>query len=87
MMKKTTNKKNQLLQKNPTKKQATPKSAVKKKTPVQKKSTPKKKPTYNSEQIFNMTEQAAYFAALNEQFKKDPCEYWNTAQEEIRNLL
>ena len=86
MMKKTTNKKNQLLQKK-TYEKTSQKSAVKKKTPAQKKSTPKKKPTYNSEQIFNMTEQAAYFAALNEQFKKDPCEYWNTAQEEIRNLL
>ena len=34
-----------------------------------------------------MTEQAAYFAVLNDQFKKDPCEYWNAAQEEIQNLL
>lgn len=34
-----------------------------------------------------MTEQAAYFAALNDQFRKDPCEYWNAAQKEIQNLL
>ena len=93
MTKKTTNKKKSVAskktpsKKTPYEKKATPKSAVKKKTPAQKKSTPKKKPTYNSEQIYNMTEQAAYFAALNDQFKKDPCEYWNTAQEEIRNLL
>ena len=59
----------------------------KRKTPATKKATPKKKPTYNSEQIYTMTEQAAYFAALNDQFKKDPCEYWNAAQAEIQNLL
>lgn len=70
-----------------TKKSPAKKSATKKKTPATKKATPKKKPTYNSEQIYTMTEQAAYFAALNDQFKKDPCEYWNAAQAEIQNLL
>ena len=34
-----------------------------------------------------MIEQAAYFAAENDGFSKDPSEYWAKAEESINNMI
>ena len=67
-----------------TKKTATKKAPAKKKV-AKKKAV--KKAKYTPEQVYAMTEQAAYFAALNDGFSKEPGEYWSAAEAEISSLL
>ena len=68
-----------------TKKKATTKKTTKK--AAAKKAPAKKKAKYTPEQVYAMTEQAAYFAALNDGFSKEPGEYWSAAEAEISSLL
>ena len=73
----------------PAKKAASKKTATKK-APAKKKVAKKKavkKAKYTPEQVYAMTEQAAYFAALNDGFSKEPGEYWSAAEAEISSLL
>ena len=42
---------------------------------------------YTPEQVYNMIEQAAYFAAVNDDFQKDPAEYWVQAESEINSMI
>ncbi len=82
------------------KKAPTKKKVVAKKVPA-KKVTPKKAPVkkkkaaakkvakakYTPEQVYSMIEQAAYFAAVNDGFQKDPTTYWAQAEGEINALM
>jgi len=73
-----------------TKKKAPTKKVATKKTPAKKKNTTKKKTPktkYTAEQIYSMIEQAAYFAAENDGFKKDPTDYWTTAEASINEMI
>lgn len=62
---------------------AAPKKAPAKKAPVAKKSTQ----NYTAEQIYSMIEQAAYFAAENDGFKKEPASYWAKAESSVKAML
>ena len=64
------------------------KKAVAKKAPAKKKAAAKKikKVKYTAEQIYSMIEQAAYFAAENDGFSKDSCEYWAQAEAAINTM-
>jgi len=42
---------------------------------------------YTSEQIYNMIQQAAYFAAENDGFAKEPNEYWTQAEASIKSMI
>jgi hypothetical protein len=85
MPKKTTTKKTPT-KKTPAKKAVTKKTSTKK-TAVKKKKSVQKKTTYSPEQIYSMTEKAAYYAALNDNFSQDPGDYWKAAQIEIEKIL
>ena len=67
------------------------KKASIKKTPAKKKVVAKKKISkktkYTAEQAYSMIEQAAYFAAENDGFSKDPCEYWSKAEAAIKKMI
>ena len=68
------------------------KTAVAKKAPAKKKAAAKKtaattKVVYTAEQIYSMIEQAAYFAAENDNFGKDPIEYWMQAEASIKEMI
>lgn len=67
-------------------KKAPAKKAAAKKTPAKKKAAPKKV-KYTAEQIYSMIEQAAYFAAENDGFSKDPAEYWAQAEASIKAMV
>ncbi len=61
-----------------------------KKAPAEKAASTKsaaKKSKYTAEQIYSMTEQAAYFAAENDGFKKAPIEYWTQAEASIKSMI
>ena len=64
------------------------KKAPAKKAPA-KKATARKvtKVEYTSEQVYSMIEQAAYFAAENDGFSKDPAEYWANAEALINAMV
>jgi hypothetical protein len=69
----------------PVKKEAVaPKAPAKKKAAAKK--APAKKSKYTPEQLYNMTEKAAYYAAKNDNFAKDPSEYWAIAEKEIASM-
>jgi len=76
-------------------KKAPAKKAVAKKAPAKKapaKKAPAKKATakkveYTAEQVYSMIEQAAYFAAENDGFSKDPASYWATAEASIKSMI
>lgn len=76
-----------------TTKKAPAKKAVAKKTATKKAAAKKapakkvKKVEYNAEQIYSMIEQAAYFAAENDGFCKDPSEYWAQAEASIKSMI
>ena len=61
----------------------TNKTAATKNTPARKAPTAQ----FTAEQIYSMTEQAAYFAAHNDGFRKDSTAYWMQAEAEIHNML
>ena len=42
---------------------------------------------YTAEQVYSMIEQAAYFAAENDGFAKDPAEYWAQAEASIKKMV
>jgi hypothetical protein len=65
------------------------KKAVAKKAPAKKKAAAKKttKVKYTAEQVYSMIEQAAYFAAENDGFSKDPAEYWAQAEASIKTMV
>ena len=66
-------------------KKAPAKKAAAKKAPAKKAAAQKVK--YTAEQVYSMIEQAAYFAAENDGFGKDPAEYWAQAEASINNML
>ena len=70
-------------------KKAPAKKAVAKKAPAKKKAVAKKttKTKYTAEQVYSMIEQAAYFTAENDGFRKDPAEYWAGAEAAIKSML
>lgn len=69
-------------------KKAEAKKAPAKKAPAKKKSTIKKKAlVYTAEQVYSMIEQAAYFAAENDTFQKDPTEYWVEAEAAVNKMI
>lgn len=88
--KKTTPAKKAPVKKAPAKK-AVVKKAPAKKTTVAKKAPAKKKALikvkYTAEQVYSMIEQAAYFAAENDGFAKDPAEYWAQAEASIKKMV
>ncbi|MCF7849024.1 MAG: DUF2934 domain-containing protein [Kiritimatiellales bacterium] len=64
------------------------KKAVAKKAPAKKPAAkkPAKKAArsqYTAEQLYTMVETAAYFAAVNDGFQKDPSSYWLQAEKEV----
>jgi DNA-binding protein HU-beta len=61
----------------PAKKAPTKKAATKKGTKVE----------YSAEQVYSMIEQAAYFAAENDSFSKDPAEYWANAEALVNAMV
>ena len=65
------------------------KKAVAKKAPAKKKAAAKKiaKVKYTAEQVYSMIEQAAYFAAENDKFGKDPATYWAQAEAAIKTMV
>lgn len=77
----------------------TAKKAAAKKAPAKKKTAAKKapakkaaakkttKPNYTAEQVYSMIEQAAYFAAENDGFGKNPTEYWAQAEVAINKMI
>jgi hypothetical protein len=71
-------------------KKAPAKKAVAKKAPA-KKAAPAKatasKPKYTAAQVYNMIQQAAYFAAENDGFAKEPTEYWVQAEASINAMI
>jgi len=66
-------------------KKAPAKKAAAKKAPAKKSAT--KKVIYTPEQIYSMIEQAAYFAAENDGFSKDPAAYWAQAEATIKSMV
>ncbi|MEN8255718.1 MAG: DUF2934 domain-containing protein, partial [Verrucomicrobiota bacterium] len=66
-------------------KKAPAKKAPAKKAPAKKKTPAKVK--YTAEQVYSMIEQAAYFAAENDRFGKDPSEYWAQAEAAINKMV
>jgi hypothetical protein len=66
-------------------KKAPAKTAAKKKAPAKKAAA--KKVKYTAEQVYSMIEQAAYFAAENDGFSKDPAEYWAHAEASIKTMV
>ncbi len=70
-------------------KKAPAKKSIAKKTPAKKKAAAKKtkKVKYTPEQVYSMIEQAAYFAAVNDGFQKDPAAYWMQAEGEINTMI
>lgn len=76
-------------------KKAPAKKAAAKKAPANKapakKAAPTKapasKPGYTAEQKYNMIQQAAYFAAENDGFSKEPTEYWTQAEASINAMI
>lgn len=79
----------------PAKKEAPAKKAAVKKAPAKKapakkapaKKAAAKKVEYTAEQVYSMIEQAAYFAAENDGFSKDPATYWATAEASIKSMI
>jgi hypothetical protein len=67
-------------------KKAPAKKAAAKKAPAKKKAAAKKV-KYTAEQVYSMIEQAAYFAAENDGFSKDPAEYWAHAEASIKSMI
>ena len=61
----------------PAKKAPGKKAAAKKVTEVK----------YTAEQVYSMIEQAAYFAAENDGFSKEPAEYWANAEALINAMV
>lgn len=45
------------------------------------------KAKFTAEQIYSMTETAAYFAAVNDNYSKEPFEYWKQAEKEIEAMI
>ena len=84
MVVKKTSAKKTPVKKEPVKKTAAKKAPAKKTSA--KKATPKKI-AYTAEQIYSMIEQAAYFAAENDGFSKDPVEYWEQAEAAINTII
>lgn len=70
-------------------KKAPAKKAAVKKAPAKKKVAAKKsaKVQYTAEQVYSMIEQAAYFAAENDGFSKDPAAYWAEAEAAINTMV
>jgi len=70
-------------------KKAPAKKVVAKNPPAKKKAATKKvaKVKYTAEQIYSMIEQAAYFAAENDGFSKDPSDYWAQAEASINAMV
>jgi len=66
-------------------KKAPAKKAPAKKAPAKKAAA--KKVKYTAEQVYSMIEQAAYFAAENDGFSKDPAEYWAVAEASIKSMI
>ena len=76
-----------VVEKAPAKKVPVKKVAAKKE-PAKKASAKKTVATkYTSEQIYSMIEQAAYYAAVNDGFQKDPASYWTKAEQEINSMI
>ncbi|MBN2164065.1 MAG: DUF2934 domain-containing protein [Pontiellaceae bacterium] len=67
-------------------KKAPAKKAAAKKAPAKKKAAAKKV-SYTAEQVYSMIEQAAYFAAENDNFSKNPAEYWAQAEASIKAMV
>jgi hypothetical protein len=67
-------------------KKAPAKKAPVKKAPAKKKAAVKKV-KYTAEQVYSMIEQAAYFAAENDGFGKDPAAYWAYAEASIKSMV
>jgi hypothetical protein len=72
--------------KKPTTRKAPAKKAAVKKAPAAKKAAPAKV-EYTPGQIYNMIQQAAYFAAENDGFAKEPTEYWSQAEASITSMI
>lgn len=71
-------------------KKAPAKKAATKKAPAKKaaaKKAPARKVKYTAEQVYSMIEQAAYFAAENDGFSKDPAAYWTHAEASIKSMV
>ena len=69
-------------------KKAPAKKAAAKKAPAKKAAAKKAaKVKYTAEQVYSMIEQAAYFAAENDGFSKDPAEYWAQAEAAIHTMV
>ncbi len=66
-------------------KKAPAKKAAAKKAPAKKAAA--KKVKYTAEQVYSMIEQAAYFAAENDGFSKDPASYWAQAEASINAMV
>jgi hypothetical protein len=62
------------------------KKAPAKKAPAKKKAVAKKV-KFTAEQVYSMIEQAAYFAAENDGFSKDPAAYWAQAEAAIKKMV
>jgi hypothetical protein len=67
-------------------KKAPAKKAAAKKAPAKKKAAASKV-AYTAEQVYSMIEQAAYFAAENDGFSKEPAEYWAYAEASIKKMV
>jgi hypothetical protein len=67
-------------------KKAPAKKAAAKKAPAKKKAAAKTV-EYTKEQIYSMIEQAAYFAAENDGFSKDPSDYWAASEASINAMI
>ena len=65
-------------------KKAPAKNAVAKKAPAKATAS---KPKYTAAQVYNMIQQAAYFAAENDGFAKEPTEYWVQAEASINAMI
>lgn len=65
------------------------KKAPAKKAPTKKKVAAKRsaKVKYTAEQVYSMIEQAAYFAAENDGFSKEPATYWSQAEAAIKKMV
>ncbi len=84
--KKTVAKEETVAVKAPAKTVAATKAAPAKKAPAKAAAT-SAKTKYTAEQVYSMIEQAAYFAALNDGFSKDPGTYWSQAEKEINAMV
>ncbi|WP_372808603.1 DUF2934 domain-containing protein [Pontiella sp.] len=64
------------------------KKAAAKKAPAKKAAAKKAaKVKYTNEQVYSMIEQAAYFAAENDGFAKNPADYWAVAEASINAMV